>query len=194
MLGGKAMLQRSFDLLLSAAALLLLSPLFVVIALSVLFAADRPILFSQERVGRNGRRFRIWKFRSMTCNGEVTRIGRRLRNWKLDELPQLWNVLRGEMSLVGPRPELPVYVERYADRFRQILSVRPGITDPASLAFAHEEELLARAACPEQTYCTEILPGKLALSEGYLRERSVARDACLLYRTVVLVGKRFLAR
>ncbi len=184
-----------FDILLSAAVLLALAPLVAFIAAGVLVDSGRPVLFTQERVGRGFRRFRIYKFRTMvngsggsriTVAGDrrVTRFGRILRAAKLDELPQLWNVLKGEMSLVGPRPELPEYVERFRGRYERILTVRPGITDLASVRFRSEEKCLAGSHDPLRAYAEEILPAKLDLAEEYLERRSLWLDLSILARTV----------
>lgn len=187
-------MKRALDITLSAAALLLLSPLLAAIALGVCIDSGAPILFSQERVGLGFRRFRIYKFRTMhtrasgpgvTVGGDprVTRFGRFLRAFKLDELPQFYNVLRGDMSLVGPRPELPEYVEMYKDRYARVLAIRPGITDPASLRFRHEEAILASSPDPLRAYADCVLPEKLALAERYVRERSLAGDLAILFQT-----------
>jgi lipopolysaccharide/colanic/teichoic acid biosynthesis glycosyltransferase len=186
--------KRVLDIAISAAALLLLSPLLAAIALGVWISSGPPILFSQERVGLEFRRFRIYKFRTMhsrasgpgvTVGGDprITRFGRFLRAFKLDELPQFYNVLRGDMSLVGPRPELPEYVEMYKDRYARVLAIRPGITDPASLRFRHEEAILAASADPLRAYAYCVLPEKLALAERYVRERSLAGDLAILFQT-----------
>src|ERR1700737_1850013 len=151
--------KRLLDLSCAAAGLILLAPLLVGIALAVKCSSRGPVLFRQERVGRGGETFKIWKFRSMVAGADtmgplitaagdsrVNGIGGFLRRWKLDELPQLWNVLWGDMSLVGPRPELPWYVRDYTPAQRQVFMVRPGITDPASLQYRNEEDILAGAA------------------------------------------------
>lgn len=188
-------------MVLSAAALLLATPVFAAIALLVWADSGRPILFSQERVGRNFHRFRIWKFRSMrphpdgpsitvTGDSRVTRAGRLLRATKLDELPQLWNVLIGDMSLVGPRPELPRYVELYRAQYARVLTARPGITDPGSIAYRHEERLLSSADDPERFYCEVVLPRKLQLAAEYLDRQSFALDIRILFRTLAVMLKR----
>ncbi|HLO95673.1 MAG TPA: sugar transferase, partial [Burkholderiaceae bacterium] len=178
------MAKRLFDILASGLGLLLLSPLLLGVALWIKWDSPGPVMFRQERVGRFGRPFFIHKFRSMRVDapalgpqitiGEdprITRSGRFLRRSKIDELPQLWDVLRGAMSLVGPRPEVPRYVALYPAELRDIvLSVRPGITDPASLAFADESAMLAQARDPERAYVEEILPEKLAVSARYLQQ------------------------
>jgi len=190
------MAKRLFDLLLSALGLLLLAPLLLLIALWVKLDSPGPVFFRQERVGRHGQAFLIHKFRSMRVDNagpqitvgadpRITRSGHFLRASKLDELPQLWDVLRGAMSLVGPRPEVPRYVALYPPGLREIvLSVRPGITDLASLEFRHESDLLARAADPEREYVDVLLPQKLALARQYVETASLAQDLRIILRTL----------
>jgi lipopolysaccharide/colanic/teichoic acid biosynthesis glycosyltransferase len=179
----------------AAIACILLLPLFGVVALLIACTDGWPIFFTQLRIGRNGRPFRIWKFRTMvpsatgaavTVGGDprVTRVGSLLRRYKLDELPQLINVLRGEMSLIGPRPEVPDYVDYNTQLWRAILSVRPGLTDPAALAYRNEEDLLRSSASPLTFYQENILPKKLLLSLKYLRSRSSRTDVALILATV----------
>jgi lipopolysaccharide/colanic/teichoic acid biosynthesis glycosyltransferase len=188
-------LKRTIDIAVAAILLLLLCPLFALIAAAVLWDSGRPVFFSQVRVGRYFRRFRIYKFRSMradpaglaitsAADSRITRVGRLLRASKLDELPQLWNVLAGDMSLVGPRPEIPQYVHAFRRRYGAILSVRPGITDLASLQYRDEERTLAQAADPLQEYEAVVLPAKLDLAEQYLNRRSLALDFSILWRTL----------
>jgi lipopolysaccharide/colanic/teichoic acid biosynthesis glycosyltransferase len=191
--------KRAFDLLLSATLLLLLAPLLAGVALWVKLDSPGPVLFRQQRVGRAGVPFTIHKFRSMRVDagglgltvGEdarITRAGRWLRRLKLDELPQLWDVLRGAMSLVGPRPDLPRYVAQYPVELRELLlSVRPGITDPASLALRNEAELLAASSDPEREYLERILPAKLQVSADYVRRASLWTDLQLVARTALLL-------
>jgi lipopolysaccharide/colanic/teichoic acid biosynthesis glycosyltransferase len=187
--------KRAFDLAVSTVALALLALPLVLLGLAVRLDSPGPALFLQERVGRGGRIFRIWKLRTMTVNASgslitpagdrrVTRLGRLLRRCKLDELPQLVNVWLGDMSLVGPRPEVPRYVARYTDEQRQLLTIRPGITDPASIRFRHEDDVLARFADPERAYVEVVLPLKLDLALEYLRERSLGRDLTVILRTL----------
>ncbi|MGM9516918.1 sugar transferase [Roseateles sp. DB2] len=190
--------KRLFDILAAGLGLLLLSPLLLAVALWIRWDSPGPVLFRQERVGRGGRPFFIHKFRSMRVDapalgpqitiGEDPRItasGRFIRRSKIDELPQLWDVLRGAMSLVGPRPEVPRYVALYpADLRDLVLSVRPGITDPASLAFRDESERLAGAADPERAYVEDILPAKLRLSAAYVRQASLLTDLKLIMGTL----------
>ena len=191
------MAKRLFDVVLSALGLLLLAPLLLLIALWVKLDSPGPVLFRQERVGRNGRPFLIHKFRTMRvdkagpqitvgADPRITRSGRLLRASKLDELPQLWDVLRGAMSLVGPRPEVPRYVAMYPAELREIvLSVRPGITDLASLEFRHESELLASAADPEREYVEVVMLQKLALARRYVETASLAQDLRIIWRTLL---------
>jgi lipopolysaccharide/colanic/teichoic acid biosynthesis glycosyltransferase len=190
-------LKRCIDFAIAAALLVLLAPLFVLIALAVLFDSGLPIFFSQIRVGRHFRLFRIHKFRSMrpstgglviTTAGDVriTRVGKLLRATKLDELPQLWNVLIGDMSLVGPRPEIPRYVDAFRARYEKILDLRPGITDLASVRFHDEERLLAGSADPLGAYERIILPAKLDLADEYLRRSSLVLDFSILVRTLAV--------
>lgn len=193
-------MKRAFDLALSALGLILLLPVFLLSAAAIRIESPGPAFFRQERIGKGGVPFRIFKFRSMvtgapgkgariTVAGDprVTRVGRFLRRTKLDELPQLINVLKGEMSLVGPRPEVRRYVDLYDDRQQKVLSVRPGITDPASIRYAEEERLLAERPDPLQAYVNEIMPRKLALNLEYIETMSLARDLGILVRTVLRV-------
>jgi len=190
--------KRVFDIVWSAVGLALLWPLMVLVAAAVLAESGRPVLFAQTRVGRGFRRFRLYKFRSMrngaagqpitaADDGRITRVGRVLRATKLDELPQLWNVLKGDMSLVGPRPELPEYVERFRKRYARILRVRPGITDLASIRFRDEEAVLARSSDPLREYVERVLPIKLDLAEEYVRRRSLWLDLLILAQTLLVI-------
>lgn len=190
------MAKRAFDLLLSALGLLLLAPVLLLIALWVKLDSPGPVFFCQERVGRFGRPFFIHKFRTMRVDNaglqitvgvdpRITRAGHFLRAAKLDELPQLWDVLRGAMSLVGPRPEVPRYVALYPPKLREIvLSVRPGITDPASLSFRNESELLAAAADPEREYVEVVMPTKLRLAAAYVRRATLRTDLRVILATL----------
>ncbi|MCC6862440.1 MAG: sugar transferase [Bryobacterales bacterium] len=188
-------LCRVVDVAVALAGFTVLAPLLLLIAAAVLLTGGPPVLFRQVRVGRSGVPFRLLKFRSMrqgqagaqiTAGGDrrVTGLGRILRKYKLDELPQLWNVLAGEMSLIGPRPEVPAFVDASSPVWREVLSVRPGITDLASLVYRHEERLLSEARDPETYYRTAILPDKLALNVQYLRMRSPRRDARIVAMTL----------
>lgn len=194
--------KRLFDLLASAAGLILLSPILVVIAVLVKSSSRGAVLFQQQRVGKDGRLFNILKFRSMVDGAEhkgksitsnsdprITPLGVFLRKWKLDELPQLWNVLIGEMSLVGPRPEVPLYVAGYTVEQKDVLKVRPGITDPASLRYRDEGGLLERSKDLELLYRDKILPEKLSLNLEYLEDISFVRDLSLVLETFASVVK-----
>lgn len=192
-----SMIKRFVDLLIAAAGLLLLSPLFLVIAALIRAETPGPVFFRQVRVGRAARPFRICKFRTMRANAEaegpeitldddqrVTRVGRFLRDHKLDELPQLINVLMGEMSLVGPRPELPTFVTSYNETERQLLDFRPGLTDPASVRFRNEGGLLADSEDPQEDYREVLLPEKARLSLEYQRSATVFSDLGVVLRTI----------
>lgn len=195
------MAKRLFDILFAASALLALSPLLAVLALWVRLDSPGPMLYRQTRVGRKGRHFHIAKFRTMRVGADqagpaitvgadarITRAGHFLRRTKLDELPQFANVLRGDMSVVGPRPEVPRYVALYPpDVAQQVLSVRPGITDLASLAFRDESMLLAKSSDPEHTYVHEILPAKLHFACEYVRTRTLWLDLRIIARTATAV-------
>ena len=188
-------LKRLFDVAAAAAGLLLLSPLLLAIAAWIRLDSPGPVFFRQERIGQHGRPFHIYKFRSMRQDStgpqitvgndaRITRSGRWLRAYKLDELPQLINVLLGDMSLVGPRPEVPHYVALYPANVRdEVLSVRPGITDLASVQYRNESTLLAASNDPQATYVQDILPAKLALCQQYVQERSFWLDLKILAMT-----------
>jgi lipopolysaccharide/colanic/teichoic acid biosynthesis glycosyltransferase len=192
--------KRFLDVLVAAGGLLLLSPLFAAVALAI-WAADRgPVFYVQERVGLGGKTFGLWKFRSMrvgadrqgslvTIGGDprVTRIGRWLRRFKIDELPQLLNVLKREMSLVGPRPEVPRYVALYSPEQREVLRLVPGITDPASIEFSHEEEILRKAEDPERHYVEVIMPRKIELNLEYAKRATVWTDLGLILKTLTVI-------
>lgn len=191
------MAKRAFDLVFSAAVLLLLSPLLLAVAAWIKFDSRGPVFFRQVRVGRHGREFRILKFRTMHVDApstgpqitvgrdpRITRCGHLLRKYKIDEFPQFINVLVGDMSVVGPRPEVPRYVAMYPPATRGlVLSVRPGITDLASIEYRDENDLLGRSADPERTYVEQVMPAKLAFCERYVRERSFAGDLGIIGRT-----------
>ena len=191
------LLKRAIDITGSGLALLVGLPLLMVIAIAVAVDSGFPVLCRQRRVGRGFRQFQLLKFRSMVANhrglritvagdSRVTRVGRFLRATKLDELPQFWNVLCGDMSLVGPRPELPEYVEMFRSRYEHVLSVRPGITDLASIRFRDEEELLGRSSDPLREYAKSVLPAKLDLADEYLQKRSFWFDIVILVKTLLV--------
>ena len=195
------MSKRLFDIAFAGFALLLLCPVLLAVALWVRLDSPGSVFFRQQRVGQGGRPFGIYKFRTMHTGAEavgpqitvgqdarITRAGTWLRRSKLDELPQFVNVLRGEMSVVGPRPEVPRYVAQYPAEMRQsVLSVRPGITDLASIAFRNENELLACSPDPERTYVEQILPTKLRYAQQYVRTRSLWLDLRIIAWTVQAV-------
>jgi lipopolysaccharide/colanic/teichoic acid biosynthesis glycosyltransferase len=195
------LIKRAFDVVTASVLFVVTGPISLCLAALVRVTSPGPILFRARRLGRDGIEFTLFKFRSMTAGAEgptltasddvrVTAVGRVLRKSKLDELPQLINVLRGEMSLVGPRPEDPRFLPYYGETFRDVLSVRPGLTGVAAIAFRHEESLLAGAHNLERTYVEEILPQKLALELEYVRNQSLAGDVRLLFRTVAAVFRR----
>lgn len=191
------MIKRAFDIIVSATALLLLLPLFLLLAFAVALSSPGGAFFRQTRVGRDERTFSLLKFRTMRPGSEakgqitvggrdprITGIGYFLRKSKLDELPQLLNVLLGDMSIVGPRPEVPKYVALYSEQQREVLSVRPGITSLASIAYINENEVLGRSSDPEKTYIEEVMPAKLALDLQYVRDKSLARDLGIIFSTL----------
>lgn len=193
--------KRAFDFSASLAGLVALAPLFALIALAIKLEDRGPVLFRQRRVGRFGRTFGMLKFRTMTTGAEprgplitvagdprVTRTGRFLRGTKLDELPQLFNVLVGDMSLVGPRPEVEKYVELYNPDQRRVLELVPGITDPASIAYRREEYLLAGFSDPERAYVEKVMPEKIRLNLEYAASGNMVSDLVVIWRT--LFGSR----
>lgn len=190
------MAKRLFDIVGAAVGLLLLAPLLAVVALAIRLDSPGPVFFRQERVGRHGVPFRIHKFRTMRAGAaglaitvgadpRITRVGAFLRRTRIDELPQFIDVLQGTMSLVGPRPEVPRYVAFYPPALKaRALAVRPGITDPSSLEFIDEAEILARAADPEREYIEVILPRKLQRAADYAERATLASDVAVLWRTL----------
>jgi lipopolysaccharide/colanic/teichoic acid biosynthesis glycosyltransferase len=189
-------LTRTFDFVCSLLGLIAASPLLAMIALAIKLDDGGPVFYSQERVGKSFRLFRAHKFRSMiagadrqgllTCSSDTrqTRVGRVLRRYKLDELPQLFNVLNGQMQLVGARPEVERYVQMFRPQYSVLLQDRPGITDPASLAYRHEDQILS-ADRLEQQYVREVLPAKLTLSLDYQQRRTFLSDIGILFRTML---------
>ena len=193
-------MKRCFDILSGLIGLVFLGPVFLIILIVSMAAHGRPVFFKQHRVGRNGIDFLLLKFRTMCVEkgaeagqfdpgdcSRVTSVGKFLRRTKLDELPQIWNVLKGEMSVVGPRPEIRKWVEAYPNHWQEVLTVRPGITDPASIRFRNEEALLALASDPEAEYREVILPQKLALYEEYVANASFFGDLALIFKTIIVV-------
>ena len=187
---------RFCDIVFSFFGLLLLSPLFLIVALWIVIDNPGPIFYRQQRVGKDGHDFGLLKFRSMRVGADkmslitigdhdprVTRAGYYIRKYKLDELPQLWNVFIGDMSLVGPRPEVRRYVDLYTAEQRKVLSVRPGITDYASIEYIDENRLLAQSAEPDKTYIEEIMPAKIALNMRYINHQSLGEYFKIIFLT-----------
>lgn len=191
------MLKRLFDIICSLVGIIFLFPVFVIIVLAIVINSGFPIFYFQTRVGKSNRDFKLFKFRTMHTDADkkglltvggrdprVTPVGYYLRKFKLDELPQLFNVLFGSMSLVGPRPEVRKYVDMYNEEQKRVLEVKPGITDYASLEYINENELLAKSENPEQTYINEIMPAKLKLNMRYIEETGLLTDLTIITRTV----------
>ena len=194
------MIKRLFDVFVSTVMSVLLSPLLLVLCLAVKFSSKGPVFYMQERIGKNQIPFRIFKFRTMFLDADkkglltvggrdprVTPVGYFLRKYKLDELPQLFNVVLGEMSLVGPRPEVKRYVDMYSVEQKKVLEVKPGITDYASIEYSNENELLGKADDPEKMYVEEIMPAKLKLNLKYVQEKSFFVDLKIIIRTVLKI-------
>ena len=190
-------MKRVFDISCSFLGLLVLSPLFLIVALLVATTSRGGVFYKQVRVGKDFRNFKILKFRSMRPDSDkkglltvgskdnrVTKVGYFIRKYKIDELPQLINVLVGDMSFVGPRPEVPKYVEMYNEEQRKVLSVRPGITDYASIEYRNENDILAKSDNPEQTYIDEVMPAKLKLNLRYISEMSLKTDLKIIFGTI----------
>ncbi len=190
------MLKRLFDILSSLAVLLLCLPFLIIISIIISIESRGGVIFSQVRVGKDGKEFKLYKLRSMRVNTEksgqltvgadarITKTGRFIRKFKLDELPQLINIIIGDMSVVGPRPEVPKYVALYTDEQRKVLSVRPGLTDYASIQYINENEVLGESKDPEKTYIAEVMPAKLQLNLKYVEEQSFATDLKLIFKTI----------
>ncbi len=194
------MAKRAFDILFSVTGLLIMLPITILIALIIFIEDRRPVFFKQERIGLYLKPFNLYKFRSMRINKDssfgsfdagdrsrVTRVGKVLRKTKLDELPQLFNVLKGDMSIVGPRPEVKQYVEIYPDRWSIVCKVKPGITDNASIEFRNEEEILRNSQLPQKTYIEEILPRKINSYEQYVRIHSFLGDLKIILKTIYVI-------
>ncbi len=194
--------KRCFDIFFSFLGILLLLWLFLIIAIAIKGSSKGPVLFKQERVGKNAKTFKIWKFRSMVVNAEakgmqittdgdnrITKVGKFIRKTKIDELPQLFNVLSGKMSFVGPRPEVPKYVALYSDEQLRVLTVKPGITDLASIEFRNENDLLDGDDDPERKYIEEIMPAKLVLNLKYIEKAGFFYDIGLIFKTIGKVIK-----
>lgn len=191
---------RLFDILFSTIGLLVLSPLFLIIYIIIIIESKGGGFYSQTRVGKNGIPFAIYKFRSMRTDADkhglitvggrdprITRIGYYIRKYKIDELPQLWNVLVGDMSLVGPRPEVQKYVDLYTEEQRKVLSVRPGITDYASIEYVDENILLAKSDDPDKTYVEVVMPAKIILNMKYINNKSLKEYFKIIFLTLAKI-------
>ena len=195
------MLKRIFDITLSLFGLIILLPFMLIIAILIRIDSKGPVFFKQIRVTKNGKEFKIFKYRTMKVgsdkysqitvgkDGRITKLGSFLRKYKLDEIPQLINVLIGDMSLVGPRPEVPKYVALYTDEQKEILKVRAGITDYASIEFSDENDLLASEEDPEKAYIEKIMPKKIELNKKYLSEISILTDIKIILLTIKKILK-----
>lgn len=194
-------MKRAFDLFFSVPGLILLTPIFLVISLMIKMDNPGEVFYKQERVGQFGKMFKIVKFRTMKANADqngllitvdndlrITKIGHFLRKYKIDELPQLINVIKGEMSLVGPRPEVKRYVEMYSEDQKEVLNAKPGITDPASLKYRNESDLLKSDSIhnAEELYIKEIMPDKLRINISYAKNRNIFTDFCIIIRTIFI--------
>lgn len=197
------MLKRAFDIIASALGLLVLSPILIAVAIWIKLDSPGPVFYRQVRVGRGGKDFRIYKFRSMRVGSDkgsqitigghdsrITRSGYWLRKTKIDELPQLINVLIGDMSLVGPRPEVRHYVDYWTEEQMHVLDVRPGITDPASIRYRNENELLEKAEDPEKYYIEVIMQDKIKLYLEYVEKHGFFYDIALIFQTFYTIIKR----
>ncbi len=193
-------MKRIFDLTLCIPGLMVIWPMLLVIIFLIRRDGGKTVFFRQQRIGKNGNPFLIWKFRTMVENAEslgkqltvgddprITRIGHWLRKTKLDELPQLFNILSGEMSFVGPRPEVPKYVELYTEEQKQVLNLLPGITDLASIEYRNESNLLAESSDPEKTYIEEIMPEKIRINLEYCSNANVITDLMVILKTLFRV-------
>lgn len=194
------MLKRIFDFVVALVFLIILSPVFIIIAISIKFSGKGPVFYLQKRVGYNGKDFMIYKFRTMytgsdkagllTVGGRdsrITNVGYLLRKYKMDELPQIFNVIFGSMSLVGPRPEVRKYVDMYTQDQLRVLTVRPGITDYASIEYSNENEILGKSSDPEKDYINVIMPEKLKLNLKYIKDKSFITDIKILTATLVKI-------
>jgi lipopolysaccharide/colanic/teichoic acid biosynthesis glycosyltransferase len=193
-------MKRIFDFLSSLAGLIILSPVFLIVSLLIVMSMPGPVFFRQQRIGKNGKRFRFYKFRTMRMlneaekgsfhagdNSRITPLGKILRKTKLDELPQLINVLKGEMSVIGPRPEVEQCTKVYPEKWEIVHRVKPGISDNASIVFRNEEELLAASENPQETYKNEILPQKLDLYMEYVNTHTFWGDLKIIFKTIKTV-------
>lgn len=190
--------KRTFDFIVSLIGIIILSPIFIIVSIAIKLDSKGSILFLQKRVGRFGKEFSIYKFRTMVVDAEklgkqitvgkdnrITKVGAFLRKFKIDELPQLFNVLKGDMSLVGPRPEVPKYVALYNEEQKKVLEVRPGITDIASLRYKDENDILGKVDNPEEYYINVIMKDKLSLNLEYIERGNIFFDIYLIIKTII---------
>lgn len=191
-------IKRIFDFFAALVGIIIISPILVIVSIAIKFDSPGKVMFLQKRVGRNGKSFYIYKFRTMVSDAEklgkqitvgkdsrITKVGAFLRKYKIDELPQLFNVLKGDMSFVGPRPEVPKYVELYTEEQRKVLSVRPGITDLASLKYSDENDILGKVDNPEEYYINVIMRDKLNLNLEYIEKSNLFFDISLIIKTII---------
>lgn len=191
-------IKRIFDFVVSLVGVIVISPILLIVAIAIKIDSKGNVLFLQKRVGRNGKPFYIYKFRTMVTDAEklgkqitvgkdnrITKVGAFLRKYKIDELPQLLNVVKGDMSLVGPRPEVPRYVELYSEEERRVLEVRPGITDLASLRYKDENDILGKVENPEEYYINVIMKDKLKLNLEYIEKSNILLDISLIFKTII---------
>lgn len=193
-------MKRIFDIVVSIIILLIFLPFGIIVSLAILFESRGGVFYFQERIGKNGIPFKLWKFRSMRKDSDksgkltvgmrdprITRSGIFIRKYKLDEFPQFINVLKGEMSIVGPRPEVKEYVDLYTVEQRQVLSVKPGITDLASLEYFKENEMLGNSEDPQKTYIEEIMPAKIELNKKYISNPTIGADIKIMWQTFLKI-------
>lgn len=201
------MLKRIFDFVVSISAIFILLPFFLIISLLVVIDSKGGIFYNQKRVGKNNLDFYLHKFRTMKPDSDkkglltvgakdnrITKIGYYLRKYKIDELPQLFNVLKGEMSFVGPRPEVRKYVDLYDENQKKVLSVKPGITDYASIEYINENTILGKSENPEKTYIEEIMPNKLEINLQYIEKMSFKEDIKIIFKTIFKIIKQLIFR
>ena len=195
-------MKRCFDIVVSLIILIVFLPFGILLSIAILIESRGGVFYRQERVGKNGKTFKLWKFRTMRKNADklgkltvgmrdprITRVGYFIRKVKLDEFPQFMNVLSGEMSIVGPRPEVQEYVDLYTEEQRVILSVKPGITDYASLEYFKENELLGKSENPRETYINEIMPAKIELNKKYIARPTIGTDISIMWKTFLKIIK-----
>lgn len=193
-------MKRLFDIFISITGIIILLPFWLIISLLIILDSKGGIFYKQIRVGKDNKDFYLLKFRSMRTDADkkglltvggrdprITRMGYYIRKYKIDELPQLFNVLKGDMSLVGPRPEVRKYVNLYNETQKKVLTVQPGITDYASIEYSNENEILGKASDPEKTYIEEIMPAKLKLNLKYMEEKGLVTDITIIFRTIAKI-------